>query len=161
VCSFFALRDTHTGLYIATPGCSKLDGFQGLAYARSRHLETYDEATDTWTEDPASDFGRIKRQQEFINTVLQGAVAKVKGNPLQAGDVMVSITGALTIDSGLDVIGAASAMREAVGNGLQKYTVPVRGKNVDGNAMLVLADDFQVYIDYFRGTSDAPPPATP
>jgi len=161
VCTWHPLRDTHTGLYIAQPGCPKLDGFQGLAYARSRHLEVYDENTDTWHEDPASDFGRIKRQQEFINTVLEGAVAKVKGNPLQAGDVMVSITGALTMDSGLDVIGAASAMREAVGGGLKKYTVPVRGKNVDGNAMLVLADDFQTYIDYFRGTSDAAPPETP
>ena len=161
VCTYTPLRDTHTGLYIAEPGCWKLDGFQGLAYARSRHLEIYDVDTDTWHEDPASDFGRIKRQQEFINTVLEGAVAKVKGNPLQAGDVLVSITGALTIDSGLDVIGAASAMREAVGGGLQKYTVPVTGKTVKGNAMLVLADGFQAYIDYFRGTSDTPPPATP
>jgi len=161
VCTYTPLRDTHTGLYIAIPGCSKLDGFQGLAYARSRHLETYDVNTDTWTEDPASDFGRIKRQQEFINTVLEGAVAKVKGNPLEAGDVMVSITGALTMDSGLDVIGAASAMREAVGGGLDKFTVPVRGKNVDGNAMLVLSDGFQEYIDYFRGTSNTPPPTTP
>ena len=161
VCTWHPLRDTHTGLYIAEPGCTKLDGFQGLAYARSRHLETYDENTDTWHEDPASDFGRIKRQQDFINIVLEGAVAKVKGNPLQAGDVLVSITGALTIDSGLDVIGAASAMREAVGGGLQKYTVPVQGKNVQGNAMLVLADGFQAYIDYFRGTTDAPPPTTP
>jgi len=25
----------------------------------------------------------------------------------------------------------------------------------------VLADDFQTYIDYFRGTSDAAPPETP
>jgi polyisoprenyl-teichoic acid--peptidoglycan teichoic acid transferase len=161
VCTYTPLRDTHTGLYIAEPGCLVLDGFQGLAYARSRHLETYDVTNDTWTEDPASDFGRIKRQQEFINTVLEGAVAKVKGNPLQAGDVLVSITGALRIDSGLDVIGAASAMREAVGSGLHKYTVPVHGKNVQGNAMLVLSDGFQAYIDYFRGTSDTPPPDTP
>ncbi len=117
--------------------------------------------TNTWTEDPASDFGRIKRQQAFINTVLEAAVAKVKGNPLSAGDVLVSITGALHIDSGLDVIGAASAMRDAVGGGLKKYTVPVVGKDVSGNAMLVLTQGSQAYLDYFSGASATAPPDTP
>ena len=161
VCSYTPIRDTHTGLYIAQPGCFTLDGFQGLAYARSRHLETYDVNSNTWTEDPASDFGRIKRQQAFINTVLEAAVAKVKGNPLSAGDVLVSITGALHIDSGLDVLGAASAMRDAVGGGLKKYTVPVVGKDVSGNAMLVLAPGSQAYLDYFSGASATAPPDTP
>jgi LCP family protein required for cell wall assembly len=158
VCTWHPIRDTHTGLFIPEPGCPTLDGVQGLAYARSRHLETYDESTDTWHEDPTSDFGRIKRQQNFINTTLQAAVAKVKANPLRAGDVVVSMTGALHIDAGLDVIAAASALRDAVGDGLQKYTVPVRGKTVQGNAMLVLSDGFEAYIDYFRGTTDTPPP---
>jgi LCP family protein required for cell wall assembly len=161
VCNFTPVRDTHTGLFIAQPGCFLLDGFQGLAYARSRHFETYDVNSDTWHEDPSSDFGRIKRQQDFINTVLQGAVAKVKANPLKAGDVLVSITGALHIDSGLDVIAAASAMRDAVGDGLQKYTPPVVGKTVKGNALLVPAAGFDAYIDYFRGGSTAPATSGP
>jgi len=83
VCAYTPIRDTHTGLYVAQPGCHVLDGFQGLAYARSRHFETYDVAR---TPGP-----RIRRRISpdqaptgFINTALQGALAKVKGNPLTA-----------------------------------------------------------------------------
>lgn len=157
VCAYTAIRDTHTGLYVAEPGCHVLDGLQGLAYARSRHFETYDQATDTWTEDPTSDLGRIKRQQLFINTALQGALAKVKGDPLSAGDVLVSSTGALKLDSGLDVLGAAGALRDAVGSGLQPFSPPVVGKTINGNAVLLFGDGAQAYIDYFAGVSSTPP----
>ena len=157
VCAYTAIRDTHTGLYVAEPGCHVLDGLQGLAYARSRHFETYDQATDTWTEDPTSDLGRIKRQQLFINTALQGALAKVKGDPLSAGDVLVSSTGALKLDSGLDVLGAAGALRDAVGSGLAPFSPPVVGKTINGNAVLLFGDGAQAYIDYFAGVSSTPP----
>ncbi|MCU1395812.1 MAG: putative LytR family regulatory protein [Ilumatobacteraceae bacterium] len=157
VCAYTPIRDTHTGLYVAQPGCHILDGVQGLAYARSRHFETYDQATDTWTEDPTSDLGRIKRQQQFINTALQGAIAKVKGDPLKAGDVLVSSTGALKIDSGLDVLGAAGALRDAVGSGVAPFSPPVVGKKINGNAVLLFGDGAQAYIDYFAGVSSTPP----
>lgn len=157
VCSYTPIRDTHTGLYVAQPGCHVLDGVQGLAYARSRHFETYDVNNDTWTEDPSSDLGRIKRQQTFINTALQGALAKVKGNPLAAGDVLVSSTGALRLDSGLDVLGAAGALRDAVGGGLEPFSPPVIGKTIKGNAVLVFGDGAQAYLDYFAGVSGTPP----
>jgi LCP family protein required for cell wall assembly len=157
VCSYTPIRDTHTGLYVAQPGCHVLDGVQGLAYARSRHFETYDVNTDTWTEDPTSDLGRIKRQQAFINTALHGALEKVKGNPLSAGDVLVSSTGALRLDAGLDVLGAASALRDAVGTGLEPFSPPVVGKTVNGNAVLVFGDGAQAYLDYFAGVSSTPP----
>ena len=157
VCAYTPIRDTHTGLYVAQPGCHVLGGLQGLAYARSRHFETYDVATDTWTEDPTSDLGRNKRQQSFINTALQGAIAKVKGDPLSAGDVLVSSTGALKLDAGLDVLGAAGALRDAVGSGLQPFSPPVVGKTINGNAVLLLGAGAQAYIDYFAGVSGTPP----
>ncbi|NNE96465.1 MAG: hypothetical protein HKN24_10595 [Acidimicrobiales bacterium] len=37
-----ALRDPASGLHIETPGCHVLDGFDALAFARSRKLEFYD-----------------------------------------------------------------------------------------------------------------------
>ena len=157
VCADTPIRDVHTGLNVTTSGCHILDGVQGLAYARSRHFETLNEVTGVWTEDPSSDLGRIKRQQQFVNTALQGALAKVKGDPLSAGDVLVSSTGALKLDSGLDVLGAASALRDAVGSGLAPFSPPVRGKTIRGNAVLLFADGAQAYIDYFSGLSNTPP----
>jgi LCP family protein required for cell wall assembly len=159
VCAYTPIRDTHTGLNVTEPGCHVLDGVQGLAYARSRHFETLDLATGEWTEDPSSDLGRIKRQQLFVNTALQGALAKVKGNPLSAGDVLVSSTGALKLDAGLDVLGAAGALRDAVGGGLDPFSPPVVGKTINGNAVLVFGDGAQAYIDYFSGASSTPPVA--
>ena len=43
------------------PGCQKLDGFQGLAYVRARHLPC---------DANAPDFARIGRQQQFMRAVI-------------------------------------------------------------------------------------------
>jgi hypothetical protein len=101
--------------------------------------------------------GRIERQQYFINAALAGAIAKVKGNPLAAGDVLVSMTGAIRLDSGLDVLGAAGALREAVADGLQTFTPPVYGDTVNGNSVLRLGDSSPPYFAYFSGASNTPP----
>lgn len=44
-------------------GCQKLDGFNALAYARTRHLPS----------DPSGDIGRMGRQQEVIGRILATA----------------------------------------------------------------------------------------
>lgn len=51
--------DPNTGLDVV-PGCQKLDGFQALAYVRSRHLPC----------DLIPDFARIGRQQQFMRAVI-------------------------------------------------------------------------------------------
>ena len=56
------LRDDATGFAAAGPGCVHLDGAQALALVRSRHLE-FNDPNRGWIEDPASDLGRIQRQQ--------------------------------------------------------------------------------------------------
>ena len=155
VCFALPARDTHTGFFVPQPGCHVLAGVQGLAYARSRHYETF--VNNQWVEDPSSDLGRIKRQQQFINTALLAAIAKVKSNPFAAGDVLVSSTGALRIDGQLDVLAAAGAMRDAVGKGLQTFSPPVVGKTIKGNAVLLLGAGAQAYIDYFSGVSTTSP----
>jgi LCP family protein required for cell wall assembly len=157
---FFELpaHDEHTGLYIAEPGWHLLNGVQALQFARSRYYETYENGK--WVPDPRSDLGRIERQQLFVNTALQTALAKVKGNPFKAGEVLASSTGALRIDGDLDVLSAAGAMREAVGGGLVTYAPPVVGEKIKGNAVLRLGEGAQAYLDYFAGTSrTAPVPA--
>ena len=51
--------DPNTGLDVL-PGCQHLDGFQALAYVRSRHLLC----------DTVGDFARIGRQQQFMRAVI-------------------------------------------------------------------------------------------
>lgn len=155
ICFDLPARDTHTGFYVAQPGCQVLDGVQGLAYARSRFYEEY--VNGGWVADPRSDLSRIERQQKFINIALQAAIATVKANPLKAGDVLGSSTTALRIDDGLDVLQAAAAIREAVGTGLQTYSPPVTGKTINGNAVLLPGDGFLNYIQFFSGQSNTPP----
>ncbi|MCU1393814.1 MAG: putative LytR family regulatory protein [Ilumatobacteraceae bacterium] len=69
-----AARDTHTGLYVPQPGCFNLAGDEALAYVRSRHYQTYDEATGKWKEDPLADLGRISRQQDFLRRIIAKAL---------------------------------------------------------------------------------------
>ncbi len=148
-------RDTHTGFFVETGGYHVLDGVQALAYSRSRYYEEY--VDGAWLADPTSDFGRIKRQQAFINIALKAAVDKVKTNPLVAGKVLVSMTGAIRIDAGLDVLEAAGAFREAAGEGLQTYTIPATGATINGNSVLLLGDGAPATIDYFSGATNTPP----
>jgi LCP family protein required for cell wall assembly len=157
VCVDFATRDTNTGLNITEPGCHILDGTQALAYARSRHYEEYRD--DKWREDPSSDLGRTKRQQQFVNTALQTALDRIKVDPFAAGRLITAIGSSLRVDDELDPVAAASSLRSAVDAGIATYSLPVKGKTINGNAVLLLADGSDAVLAYFRG--DGPPPATP
>ncbi|GAC1408987.1 MAG: LCP family protein [Actinomycetota bacterium] len=50
--------DRRSGLYVQKPGCYNFDGNKALAFVRMRY------------QDAEGDFGRIKRQQYFMRTVL-------------------------------------------------------------------------------------------
>lgn len=156
VCFLFPTRDLNTGLDIAAPGCYLLNGVQSLSYARSRHFEEFRDGE--WREDPTSDLGRIKRQQDFVNRALQGAIDRIKVNPFAAGDLATAIGSALAVDESLDPIKAAASLRTAVSGGLQTYSLPVEGKTIDDKAVLILGDGADAVLDYFRGTSSTPPP---
>ena len=156
VCVNYATRDTSTGLNITEPGCHLLDGLQALAYARSRHYEEFRE-DEKWHEDPASDLGRTKRQQQFVNLALQKALERIKVDPFAAGRLATAIGSSLRVDDELDPISAASSLRSAVDAGIATYSLPVVGKTIGGNAVLLLGDGSDAVLAYFRG--QGPPPA--
>jgi len=156
VCVDYATRDTNTGLNITEPGCHVLDGVQALAYSRSRHYEEFRE-DGKWHEDPASDLGRTKRQQQFVNLALQKALDRVKVDPFAAGRLVTAIGASLRVDDELDPISAASSLRTAVDAGIATYSLPVVGKTIGGNAVLLLGDGSDSVLAYFRG--QGPPPA--
>lgn len=154
ICFAAPTRDVHTGLDIGGAGCFVLDGVQALAYARSRHFEEFRDGD--WHEDPTADLGRIGRQQDFVNRALQTALRRVESNPFEAGDVIRAVNSALRVDDGLDIIETASTLRGAVGAGLATYSPPVVGKTVQGNAVLLLGDDAEPLLAFFRGDGPAP-----
>lgn len=156
MCFRFPAQDVNTGLYIAEPGCYVLDGVQALAFARSRHYEEFSDGE--WHEDGTADIGRTKRQQRFVNTMLTTALTKVKSNPFVAGDLLSSGGSALRMDDELDILAAASSLRGAVEDGLEPWSLPVRGETIDGAAVLQLADGADALLAYFRGDGPAPAP---
>lgn len=156
LCFELPARDVNTGLFVPA-GCQVLDGVQALAYARSRHFEQFRD--NDWHLDGTADLGRIKRQQDFVDRAIQGALAEVKADPFAAGRLARSIGAALRIDGDLDPLAAAGSLRDAVGNGLATYSLPVRGVNDDGKAVLEMTDGAGAYLAYFAGTGPDPAPA--
>ncbi|HEY4609211.1 MAG TPA: hypothetical protein VIH06_08405, partial [Ilumatobacteraceae bacterium] len=109
-------------------------------------------------EDPASDLGRTKRQQQFVNLALQKALDRIKVDPFAAGRLATAIGSSLRVDDELDPISAAASLRSAVDAGIATYSLPVVGKTIGGNAVLLLGDGSDSVLAYFRG--QGPPPAT-
>ncbi|MBI4729492.1 MAG: LCP family protein [Acidobacteria bacterium] len=58
VCVDRAYHDRRSGLEIPRPGCSEFDGDMALSYVRARYV------------DPDGDFGRIRRQQQFMRVLM-------------------------------------------------------------------------------------------
>lgn len=159
VCFALPTRDLHTGLHIDAPGCHLLDGTQALAYARSRHYEQL-QADGEWHEDPTSDFGRATRQRDFVNRCLQQAVAQVKVNPFDTGELVRAMGRAISVDDELDPISAASSLRTAVDAGLATYALPVYSDVINGDDILLLSSAADEVLNFFRGTGPAPPPTS-
>ena len=95
------VRDTNTGLIVATPGCVMLDPTQALAYARSRHFEY--QVDGDWETDGTGDLGRITRQQDFIKRSLRRASDKGIRNPSTAVGVVNAAAASVRMDDTLDV----------------------------------------------------------
>lgn len=155
ICVDFAIRDVSTGLDVPQPGCHILGGEQALAYARSRHYEEF-RSDGQWHEDPASDIGRTKRQQQFVNLALQTALERIKVDPFAAGRLVKAIGASLRVDDELDPLSAAASLRSAVDAGIATYSLPVFGETIGGNSVLLLGDGSDAVLAFFRGEGPAP-----
>jgi LCP family protein required for cell wall assembly len=65
VCTTTPLEDTELGTVLATAGRQKLDGPTALNYVRARSITTEDNG----------DYGRIKRQQLFLSSLLRSMIS--------------------------------------------------------------------------------------
>jgi LCP family protein required for cell wall assembly len=122
------VADPNTGLNVV-PGCQRLDGFQALAYVRTRSLPC----------DTIPDFSRISRQQQFlralINQMLRPAeLAKAPGlvDPILAN---------MHRDSGFlpgDLVYLVGQLRGLSTGNVEFRAVPGTGGTRDGKSVVLM-----------------------
>ena len=165
----FALpsRDAHTNLNIPTAGCFTFNGSTALAYVRSRHLQTLNPKTGKWVEDPASDYGRISRQQDF----LRRAAAKVinSGFSLSVAQALIDVAKTnvvtdpdLTLHLQLQFAGVLKALNPSA---IQTYQIDGVGTVVGGADVIqprIDTPNMKAVLAIFRGEAQlaTAPPAT-
>lgn len=153
-------RRTQTGFLVAEAGCHPLGPEQALAYVRSRYYQVQD-PDGRWVTDPSSDLGRIRRQQEFLQRLLQKAIDRGARNPLVLRDLIdtgirhVAIDGRLT--PGL-LVDLGSTYRHFDPGDLTSFTLPVADATIGTNRVLVpRLDDAEPLLALFAGArSDDP-----
>lgn len=142
------LEDEYAGIDLSA-GCVTMDGPTALGYVRSRHA------------DDSGDFGRIERQQQFLNTVLDEAVSMgTVVNPARLFRLVNSAAKAVETDEGLglrEMNRLAYSLRNLDAEAMDVYTVPGRNRRIDG-AWLVVSRDEQAEQLYeaFRDAEPVP-----
>ncbi len=151
---------TQTGFEILTTGCQTLDPPTALSYVRSRYYQTQD-VDGRWITDPDGDLGRIRRQQDFLQRLMQRAIDLGARNPFVLSDLVdagldnVSLDQDLTPQLLLD-LGRTYAAFEP--GSLATYSYPAVFGEVGTNSVLFpLTDEAVPLVALFGGeASDSP-----
>ena len=151
---------SQTGFLVETAGCHALYPEQALAYVRSRYYQTQRE-DGTWVTDPTSDLGRIRRQQDFLQRLLQEAIELGARNPLVLADLIdtgiqnVAIDQDLTPSLLIDLSGTYGGFEPGE---LETHTFPVTDGTVGANRVLIpQMGEAEPLLELFRGGPfDAP-----
>jgi LCP family protein required for cell wall assembly len=132
-------RDFKAKLDIPSAGCVTLDGSNALAFVRSRHWQVY--TNGTWRSDSSSsDWGRILRQQAFI----QGAVSQLLTwqLPSRVPALFTVARENVTLDQGLSITKLAGLAQGFVLNRpeITSITFPGRGGSTESGASVIFPD---------------------
>ena len=152
----YPLRDTNAGLLVTDAGCTVFDGNTALAYVRSRHFE-YQDAAGVWHEDPSSDLGRIARQQDFVERVLQSMSRTGILHPQMISALYATVRNDMVVDTGLTItkmIGFVGAISDVSRSDIHNYQIEATGKIVAGSDVLVWNKDSvsnTAILNIFRG----------
>jgi LCP family protein required for cell wall assembly len=161
----YRIRDPKSFLQVDETGCVTLGPSDALAYVRSRHFQYYDAEQGRWRSDGSSDFGRVRRQQDFIIRAMKRAIAKGARNPVTLDHLIDAGLKTVTVDDLLtanDLVLLANAFRDFEPGELAMHTLPVTGDNIGGASVLrLIDDDAQATLDLFREqeTVDASTPS--
>jgi len=129
---------SQTGFFVHEAGCQALGPEQALAYVRSRYYQTQD-VDGSWHTDPTSDFGRIRRQQEFLRRLAETAVEQGARNPVVLGDIIDTSIQNVAIDERLTpgiLIDLSSGFRHFEPSNLQTYTYPAIDAKIGSSRVL-------------------------
>jgi LCP family protein required for cell wall assembly len=154
-------RDKLSGLSIKTAGCAHLDGFQALAWARSRHYEEFEGGR--WQSDPTGDLGRIQRQQDFIRRMLKKALAT--RNPLKVNELIGIGIKNVKIDEHMssgDILRLAGKFRSLNPDAVDMATLPTtpfstRIGGLNASVLRIKQPEAQTFIDRVNGIVPPPP----
>jgi LCP family protein required for cell wall assembly len=116
-----------SGLSITTAGCQLVRGSQALALARSRDFSYVRDGVRRW--DRNGDLGRIRRQQAFLQGVLQKALASGLTNPVRANAFIGAVVHDLTKDKGLsiaDSVRLGARFRSFRPSDMETFTMPTQ-----------------------------------
>jgi len=127
ICNQQSFYDAVIG-YGLSKGPHHLGGLDALQYVRTRHA----------TAD--GDFGRIKRQQEFMRAVMaKVGRPSVLGNPIRVNRLATAFAQNVTVDQFFklpDLIRLAVSLRRIGQNQLETFSVPSRIGNVAGQSVV-------------------------
>lgn len=151
---------SQTGFIVEEAGCHSLSPDQALAYVRSRYYQTQDEQ-GAWITDPTSDLGRIRRQQDFLQNLLQEAIDRGARNPLVLADLIDTGVHNVSIDHELTpslLVDMSTTFRSFEPGDIQTFTFPVEDGTVGSNRVLLPSyADAEPLIELFNtATSDDP-----
>lgn len=158
-----AMRDRNSGLDVLHPGCTILDGYGALAFARARHLEYFERGRFRY--DGTGDLGRISRQQLFLRRFIDRAKAKGVRNPLTAKRLVDTGVDSVTIDRALgvgDLLALGRRFASFRSEALVSYTLPATPRTTAGGAQVLdlSRPAAQPILDQFRDRPSAPSSAT-
>jgi LCP family protein required for cell wall assembly len=128
-------------------GNNHMDGNSALSYVRARHAT------------PDGDFGRIKRQQQFIRAVM-GKVGKpaVLGNPVRVNELARAFAQNVTVDQFFqldDLVRFALSIRRVGPEQLLTYSVPGRSGRVGGQSVVLIdTQQAEVLFSALRNGAD-------
>ncbi len=117
VCLPFAVNDPYSGLHLSA-GPHHVDGVTALEFVRDRHSFAL------------SDIARIGDQQQLLSSVLTEATSSgLLANPIRLEEFLSSVTAALKVDNGFNVIELAQDLRGLRAQDVTFTTVPLASMN--------------------------------
>lgn len=152
------VRDRNSGLSITEPGCVVLDGPQGLAFARSRHLEWQD--AEGWHTDGSGDLGRMTRQQLLMRASIAKANSMGLDDLPRLKGLVDAALDSTTVDSGLgfgDILALGRRFSDFDPQRLQTHSLTVEGDRTSGGASVLRLDReaSAATLALFAGTKSA------
>jgi LCP family protein required for cell wall assembly len=117
VCLPYAVDDSDSGLHLSA-GSHHVDGVTALEFARDRHSF------------PTSDLARISDQQQLLSSAFTEATTSgVLANPVRLQQVLASVTAAVRVDRGFNLIQLSDELRGVKASDVWFTTVPIASDN--------------------------------